>query len=275
MLIDSHTHIYLPDFDEDFVDMIDRARKAGVEYYLLPNIDVESIASLHKCQDRLPDNAFPMMGLHPCSVKDDYQDQLEEIKRHLFQPVRKYWAVGEIGIDLYWDESTLDKQIDAFEQQIQWAKALNLPIVIHVRDAFDETFEVVDRLHDDRLRGVFHCFTGTKEQAQHIADYGTFKMGLGGVLTFKNGKIDQFIHEFDPSLFILETDAPYLAPVPHRGKRNEPSYAALVAEKLAACYNQPVEEIHKITTQNCIDLFHLNLPSLDTDSNDYPAHFDD
>lgn len=275
MLIDSHTHIYLPDFDEDFDDTIDRARKAGVEYYLLPNIDVESIASLHKCQDRLPDNAFPMMGLHPCSVKDDYQDQLEEIKRHLFQPVRKYWAVGEIGIDLYWDESTLDKQIDAFEQQIQWAKALNLPIVIHVRDAFDETFEVVDRLHDDRLRGVFHCFTGTKEQAQHIADYGTFKMGLGGVLTFKNGKIDQFIHEFDPSLFILETDAPYLAPVPHRGKRNEPSYAALVAEKLAACYNQPGEEIHKITTQNCIDLFHLNLPSHDTDSNDHPEHFDD
>ena len=275
MLIDSHTHIYLDAFEEDFDAMIERARAAGVEYFLMPNIDVESIPSMHKCADRLSDNAFPMMGLHPCSVKEDYQEQLEEIKRHLFQPVRKYWAVGEIGIDLYWDKSTLPQQVDAFEQQIQWAKALDLPIVIHVRDAFDETFEVVDRLMDDRLRGVFHCFTGTVEQAQHIADYGSFKMGLGGVLTFKNGKIDQFISDFVPSLFILETDAPYLAPVPHRGKRNEPAYTALVAQKMADCYGVTMEEIAATTHANCKALFRLNLPSYETNTDAHPEHFDD
>lgn len=275
MLIDSHTHIYLQDFEEDFDEMISRAREAGVTHYLLPNIDVDSIAALHRCADMLPDHVFPMMGLHPCSVKDDYQEQLEEIKRHLFQPVRKYWAVGEIGIDLYWDKTTLDKQQDAFAQQIEWAKALDLPIVIHVREAIDETFEVVDRLHDDRLRGVFHCFTGTEGQAQHIADYGNFKMGLGGVLTFKNGKIDTFVNRFDPSLFVLETDAPYLAPTPYRGKRNEPGYAALVANKLAQCYGRSLEEIQSITSRNCIELFQLNLHQHETDPDDHPEFMDD
>ena len=171
MLIDSHTHIYLPEFDDDFSEMIEQARNAGVRYFLMPNVDVESIPQMHRAQDRLPDHAFPMMGLHPCSVKDDFETQLEVIKRHLFQPVRKYWAVGEIGIDLYWDKSTLDIQVKAFEMQIEWAKALKLPIVIHVRDAFDEIFEVLDRVHDEHLRGVFHCFTGTKEQAQKIRFY--------------------------------------------------------------------------------------------------------
>lgn len=261
MFVDSHTHIYLDAFSGDFDEMITRARNAGVKYYLLPNIDVDSIPDLHRVADRLPEHAFPMMGLHPCSVKDDHVQQLSVIERHLFQPVRRYVAVGEIGIDLYWDKSTLSRQIEAFEQQIVWAKALNLPIVIHVRDAFEETFEVVDRLHDSRLRGVFHCFSGTREQARHIVDYGSFKMGIGGVLTFKNGKIDQFIHEIDPGYLILETDAPYLAPVPHRGQRNEPAYAALVAEKLAACYGMAVEEIGAITTKNCEALFGIPFPA--------------
>jgi len=275
MLIDSHTHIYLPEFEEDFSEMVARARAVGVRYFLMPNVDVETIPLMHRIQDRLPDHAFPMMGLHPCSVKDDFENQLEEIKRHLFQPVRKYWAVGEIGIDLYWDKSTLDIQIKAFEMQIEWAKALNLPIVIHVRDAFDEVFEVLDRVNDDRLRGVFHCFTGTKEQAQHIIDYGSFKLGIGGVVTFKNGKIDQFIAEVDMSHLILETDAPYLAPVPHRGKRNEPAYASLVANKLAECYGVSGDEIALTTTQNCIDLFKLNLTNHEEDPAAYPDFMDD
>lgn len=275
MLIDSHTHIYLPEFEEDFSEMVARARAVGVRYFLMPNVDVETIPLMHRIQDRLPDHAFPMMGLHPCSVKDDFENQLEEIKRHLFQPVRKYWAVGEIGIDLYWDKSTLDIQIKAFEMQIEWAKALNLPIVIHVRDAFDEVFEVLDRVNDDRLRGVFHCFTGTKEQAQHIIDYGSFKLGIGGVVTFKNGKIDQFIAEVDMSHLILETDAPYLAPVPHRGKRNEPAYASLVANKLAECYGVSGDEIALTTTQNCIDLFKLNLTNHEEAPAAYPDFMDD
>jgi TatD DNase family protein len=275
MLIDSHTHIYLPEFEEDFSEMVARARAVGVRYFLMPNVDVETIPLMHRIQDRLPDHAFPMMGLHPCSVKDDFENQLEEIKRHLFQPVRKYLAVGEIGIDLYWDKSTLDIQIKAFEMQIEWAKALNLPIVIHVRDAFDEVFEVLDRVNDDRLRGVFHCFTGTKEQARHIIDYGSFKLGIGGVVTFKNGKIDQFISEVDMSHLILETDAPYLAPVPHRGKRNEPAYASLVANKLAECYGVSGDEIALTTTQNCIDLFKLNLTNHEEDPAAYPDFMDD
>ncbi len=275
MLIDSHTHIYLPEFEDDFSEMVQRAHSVGVQYFLMPNVDVETIAQMHRAQDRLPDNAFPMMGLHPCSVKDDFEDQLEEIKRHLFMPVRKYWAVGEIGIDLYWDKSTLDIQIKAFEIQIEWAKALKLPIVIHVRDAFDEVFEVLDRVNDDRLRGVFHCFTGTKDQAQQIIDYGSFKLGIGGVVTFKNGKIDQFIDEIDLTHLILETDAPYLAPVPHRGKRNEPAYTALVAQKLAECYQKDSDEIIRVTTQNCIDLFKLNLPNHEEDPTAHPDFMDD
>lgn len=270
-MIDSHTHIYLPEFDEDFDAILTRARNAGVTHFLLPNVDVKTISRMHKVCDRLPDHAFPMMGLHPCSVGEDFENQLSVVERHLFQPVRKYWAVGEIGIDLYWDKSTLDLQITAFERQIEWAKALNLPIVIHVRDAFDETLAVVDRLHDERLRGVFHCFTGTKAQAEHIMAYKTFKMGIGGVVTFKNGKIDQFIHEIDPSFLILETDAPYLAPVPHRGKRNEPAYAALVAEKLAASYGVTIAEVETFTNKNCIELFGLNLQ---TDENLYPSFGD-
>ncbi len=275
MLIDSHTHIYLPEFDDDFSEMIEQARNAGVRYFLMPNVDVESIPQMHRAQDRLPDHAFPMMGLHPCSVKDYFETQLEVIKRHLFQPVRKYWAVGEIGIDLYWDKSTLDIQVKAFEMQIEWAKALKLPIVIHVRDAFDEIFEVLDRVHDEHLRGVFHCFTGTKEQAQKIIDYGTFKMGIGGVVTFKNGKIDQYISEIDLSHFVLETDAPYLAPVPYRGKRNEPAYTALVAQKIADCYHKNVDEIIQVTTQNCIDLFKLNIPTHEEDATAFTDFMDD
>ncbi|MEZ4720966.1 MAG: TatD family hydrolase [Flavobacteriales bacterium] len=276
MIVDSHAHIYSEEFDEDFDAMIQRAREAGVNHYLMPNVDVASIERLHRVSDRFPDNAYPMMGLHPCSVKEeDMEDQLGVVERHLFMPVRKYYAVGEIGIDLYWDKSTLDLQIQAFELQINWAKTLQIPIVIHVRDSFEEVLQIVDRLNDDRLTGVFHCFTGTKSQAEHIIEYGGFKLGIGGVATFKNGKIDQFIHEIDLSHLILETDSPYLAPVPHRGKRNEPAYAALVAEKLASCYGISKEEIARITTKNCEELFKIEFTTHETDLHGpIPADFD-
>ena len=255
MIIDSHTHIYHEDFDEDFDEMIIRARALGVKHFLMPSIDSEYIDTLHKAADRLPDHAHPMMGLHPCSVKVNYQNELDIVERNLFKPVRKYCAVGEIGIDLYWDKSTLDMQIDAFEKQINWAKTLKLPIVIHVREAFEETLKVLNRLNDENLTGVFHCFTGTKEQAEHIISYGGFKLGIGGVLTFKNGKIDQYIKEIGLEHLILETDSPYLAPVPYRGKRNEPSYTKLVAEKLASCHGLSLGKIEEVTTENCRSLF--------------------
>lgn len=259
MLIDSHTHIYSDQFSEDFDAMIQRANDAGVEHFLLPNVDVNSIDAMHAVVDRLPRKAHAMMGLHPCSVKDDWEQQLTAMRKHIDQQTRPYCAIGEIGIDLYWDQSTLDIQIQAFEKQIEWAKELNLPIVIHVRDAFDELFEVMDRVIDDRLRGVFHCFTGTKEQAQKVIDYKTFKMGIGGVVTFKNGKIDQFLGDFDLSHFILETDSPYLAPVPYRGKRNESGYTAFVAKKMAEIFGVSEDVIASETTKNCIELFDLKL----------------
>ena len=259
MLIDSHTHLYSNQFSEDFDEMIARATEAGVAHFLLPNVDVESIDAMHTVVDKLPGRAHAMMGLHPCSVKEDWEIQLATMRAHIDHKTRHYCAIGEIGIDLFWDKSTLDIQIQAFETQINWAKELGLPIVIHVRDAFNECFEVMDRMIDDRLSGVFHCFSGNKEQAQKIIDYKTFKMGIGGVVTFKNGKIDQFLADFDLNHFILETDSPYLAPVPFRGKRNESGYTALVAKKMAECFGVSEEVIASTTTKNCIALFKLNL----------------
>lgn len=252
---------------------MNRASEAGVQHLLMPNIDVPSIDAMHRVADRYPDRCYPMMGLHPCSVQEDFREQLSVVERHLFQPVRKYIAVGEIGIDLYWDKSTLEIQQEAFRQQIEWAKALKLPIVIHVRESFDEVFEIVDELHDERLRGVFHCFTGTLEQAKHIEAYGSFMMGIGGVLTFKNGKIDQFIHELDLNRLILETDSPYLAPKPYRGKRNEPAYTRLVAEKLSTLTGKSLEEIEAVSTANCERLFHLTFEH-EASSAPLPDHLD-
>ncbi|GAB5537902.1 MAG: TatD family hydrolase [Salibacteraceae bacterium] len=254
MLIDSHTHNYHENFSDDFDEMIARAGHAGVGHFLMPAIDSEYHDAMHKTAEIVP-NAYPMMGVHPCSINANFEEELKIAESYLFGNPNAYCAVGEIGIDLYWDTSTLDMQIEAFERQIGWAKQLNKPIVIHVRDAFEETIAVLDRLNDESLTGVFHCFTGTKAQADHILGYGGFKLGIGGVVTFKNGKIDQFIHEIELEHLILETDAPYLAPKPHRGKRNEPAYVRLVAEKLASCYGISMEEIEAQTTDNCRHLF--------------------
>lgn len=255
ILIDTHTHLFAEQFDEDRHQVVQSALDSGVQKMLLPNIDMESIDSMHRLCSDFPEHCFPMMGLHPCSVKDNWESDLEIVRKNLFS--RAYVAVGEIGIDLYWDKSTKDIQEKALAQQIEWAKELELPIVIHVRDAFEETFKVVDQLNDEKLSGVFHCFTGTVEQAEHIIQYGGFKLGLGGVLTFKNSGLDKTVSEIDMEHFVLETDSPYLAPAPNRGKRNETSYITYVASKLAEVKGIPIEEVAEKTTLNAMELFQL------------------
>ncbi len=245
--------MYSSQFDGDKKEAIDRAIKQGVDRIFLPNIDSSSIEAMHDLEKEFPNNCFAMMGLHPCSVKDNYEDELKIVKKHLSE--RSYKAVGEIGIDLHWDKSTLQIQQDAFRRQILWAKEYKLPIVIHARDSFDEIFDIIDELNDDSLWGIFHCFTGSIEQAEKVISYGGFKMGIGGVLTYKNSGLAETISRIDIKHLVLETDAPYLSPKPHRGKRNETSYTYYVAEKLAEVYNISLSEIAEITSQNAHEVF--------------------
>jgi TatD DNase family protein len=255
IFVDTHTHLFSPSFDEDRSDVVQRAM-TGVEIMLLPNIDVESIEPVCQLAEQFPQNCFPMMGLHPGSVGENWESDLQIIRKNLFE--RKNVAVGEIGMDLYWDKSFKDEQAEAFRIQVNWAKELGLPIVIHARDAFDEIFEIVDDLNDDSLTGVFHCFTGNIDQAKKIAGYGGFKLGIGGVLTYKKSGLDEVIREIPMDMLILETDSPYLPPTPHRGKRNESSYLLHVAEKLADVKGVTLKEVAEITTQNAKSLFKLN-----------------
>ncbi len=252
-MIDTHTHLYSEEFNEDRKEMLQRAMDAGVERFYLPAIDSETHENMLKLEAEYPDHIFSMMGLHPCSVKpESWENELKIVEEYLDK--RHFVAIGEIGIDLYWDKSTLDIQVAAFEKQIDWALAMNLPIVIHTRDSFDETFEVLERKKHPGLRGIFHCFSGNIEQAKHALDLN-FSLGIGGVVTFKNGKIDQFLNEIPLEKIVLETDSPYLAPVPHRGKRNESAYVSLVAGKLVDIYQRPFEEIDKITSENALRIF--------------------
>jgi TatD DNase family protein len=253
MLIDTHSHIYLPQFDQDRAAMLQRALDAGVKKILLPNIDLESKPLLLDLCKEYADVCYPMMGLHPCDVKENYKDVLAQM-RVAFNS-SKYISVGEIGIDLYWDKTTLDIQIEAFKTQVQWAKELKLPIVIHARDSFDELFEVLDKLNDDSLTGVFHCFTGTLEQAQKVISYGGFMMGIGGVLTYEKSGLDLVVKDIPMEYLVLETDSPFLAPKPHRGKRNESAYVKIVAEKLASVKGLSLQEIERLTTENAEKLF--------------------
>lgn len=252
-MIDTHTHLYSTEFDEDRTEMIQRALDKGVERFYLPAIDSETHENMLKLEADYPDQIFSMMGLHPCSVKpESWENELEIVKDYLDK--RHFVAIGEIGIDLYWDQSTLDIQMKAFEQQIDWAIEMDLPIVIHTRSSFDEVFEVLDRKKHPKLRGVFHCFSGDLDQAKRAIDLG-FILGIGGVVTFKNGKIDQFLSEIPLDKIVLETDSPYLAPVPFRGKRNESAYVELVAGKLVDIYGLPFVEIDRITTENALRMF--------------------
>jgi TatD DNase family protein len=253
-LIDTHTHLFSSQFDEDRNAVVQKAIDNGVSKMLLPNISSETIEAMHQlCQD-FPKHCYPMMGLHPCDVKNDYLKELEIVKAQLDKG--KYVAVGEIGIDLYWDKSTLDIQKKAFRQQLIWAKEYDLPVAIHIRESFDEIFEVIEEVNDEKLRGVFHCFTGTKEQGLRAIDMG-FMLGIGGVVTFKNSGLDQTLSGLPLAQLILETDSPYLAPTPHRGQRNESAFIPLMAQKLADIYEMDIEEVARITTQNAKTLFKL------------------
>ena len=252
IITDTHTHLYSESFDEDRANMIQRALDANVSRFFIPAIDSTYTASMLQLEKDFPEHIFLMMGLHPTHVKENYKKELEHVEDMLSQ--RQFYAVGEIGIDLYWDKTTLDIQIEAFKYQINLAKKHKLPIVIHCREAFDEIFEVLEQEKSDDLFGIFHCFTGTLEQAHQAISYN-MKLGIGGVVTFKNGKIDQFLNKIDLKHIVLETDSPYLAPKPYRGKRNESLYINKVLEKLSELYDTSEEEIARITTENSKQVF--------------------
>lgn len=252
-LTDTHTHLFATEFDADRPEMISRALEKGVSRFFLPNIDSDSILPMLNMCDAFPDKCFPMMGLHPCSVFADYEKQLDIVKEWLGK--RKFYAIGEIGIDLYHDVTYAEQQKLAFRKQIEWAKEMNLPIVIHCRNSFNEVMEIVTELKDEKLKGIFHCFSGSLEDAQKIIALGDFKMGIGGVVTYKNSTLPQVLANIPLQHIVLETDSPYLTPAPFRGKRNESAYIYYVAEKLAGVYNLPIEKIAEVTTQNSIELF--------------------
>ena len=251
--IDSHAHLYLEDFNEDIDQVMARARQNEVSAIYLPNIDEDTVHDMHALVAKAPDLFYPMLGLHPTSVKEDYKEVLDKLFSD--NDLTPYVAIGEIGIDLYWDKTYRKEQAEAFSWQIELAKKNELPIVIHARDSFEEIFDVVDALNDDKLSGIFHCFTGGVEEARRIMNYGGFKMGIGGVATFKNSGLDKVLPEIPLEYLVLETDSPYLAPVPYRGKRNESAYIRLVAERVAAICNKELEEVASITSRNARQIF--------------------
>lgn len=253
--IDTHTHLYSDQFKDDRDEAIKNAIEEGVAKFFLPNIDASSIEGMKELEKKYPGKCYAMMGLHPCSVGANYEKELAVVEQELAQ--RNFVAIGEIGIDLYWDKTFIKEQEDAFRRQIQWAKKYNLPIVIHCREAFDEILSILDDENDEQLSGIFHCFTGTVEQGQHILNYGNFKLGIGGVVTFKNAGLDKVVEQFSINDLVLETDAPYLAPAPFRGKRNESKYLPRVAEKLAEIFRLPLAKVAEITSNNALEIIKL------------------
>ncbi len=254
-LIDTHTHLFWEHFDDDFDEMIKRAIDKGITKMYNPNVDLKTIDKLSEICDKYPENLFPLMGLHPSSVTENFEKDLEVIENQFSK--RKYYGVGEIGIDLYWDKNKIfkEQQIEAFIYQIRLAKKLKLPIIIHVRKSFNEVFNVLDKENDDNLFGIFHCFSGNITQAQKIIEYGGFKMGLGGVLTYKNTKLPKVVSKLDLSNFVLETDSPFLPPEPYRGQRNESSYVYEVAKKLAEIKEVDIQEVARVTTASANQIF--------------------
>lgn len=251
-LIDTHTHLYAKRFDSDRDEMIERAKAAGIATCYLPNIDSESIPGMMALEAQYPDYCVPMMGLHPCSVKEDYKKELAIVREWLEK--RAFVAVGEIGIDLYWDKTFFEQQKEAFIQQAEWAVEYDIPIVIHSRESIDIIIDLIQQMKEPRLKGIFHCFTGTKAQSEAIIDLG-FLMGIGGVVTFKNGGLAETLVDIDLNHLVLETDAPYLAPMPYRGKRNESAYVSLIADKIAAVKEVSKEIVARVTTKNAKKLF--------------------
>ncbi len=252
ILTDTHTHLYAEQFDEDRNIVVQKALDAGIKRFFIPAIDSAYYERMFALEKAFPDHVFLMAGLHPTHVKEDYQNELAIVREQLAS--HSFYAIGEIGMDLYWDKTFLKEQQEAFRMQIAWAKELKLPIVIHCRDAFDEIFEIMDEVCDDQLEGIFHCFTGNKEQAEKVMSYG-FKLGIGGVVTFKNGGLNKFIADIPLEYIVLETDAPYLAPTPFRGKRNESAYMINVLGTLVDLYGLEAEEIARVTTENSRQIF--------------------
>lgn len=250
--IDTHAHVYLPEFNEDRKGVLDRARKAGLTAIYMPNVDDSTVESMLELENSTPDFCHSMIGLHPCSVKSDFKHQLQRIEGYIAR--HPFKAIGEIGTDLYWDKTFWEEQKEAFTIQATWAAELGLPMSIHCRETLDQTIELLGKLQDGRLLGVFHCFTGTRDQAEAIIALG-FMLGIGGVLTFKNSTLREVVRNVNRDSVVLETDSPYLAPVPNRGKRNEPAYVSLVGEHLALAWDLPVVDVQRITTQNALRLF--------------------
>jgi TatD DNase family protein len=252
LFTDTHCHLYADDFDADRDQVIEQALRSGVNKILMPNIDLESMPRMNDLQQRYPEICFSMIGLHPTSVKADYHEKLIQIEQELERG--RYIAIGETGIDLYWDTSTKEIQIDSFEQHIIWAKTYNLPIVIHSRESLDLNINLIKKHQDGNLRGVFHCFGGTFEQAMSIHELG-FKVGIGGVITFKKSELGSLLPAIPKEMIVLETDSPYLAPTPHRGKRNEPSYILLIAQKTAECLSLSLADLALLTNSNATEVF--------------------
>ena len=253
-IIDTHTHLYLNQFKDDIDKVIQRSIDKGINKFIFPAIDSTHFDDMHDLKNKYPGSIYLMSGLHPVDVKENYKEELEFVVNSLKS--HSYVAIGEIGIDLYWDKTYLKQQQDAFEFQIRLAIKNDLPIVIHCREAFDEIFEILNKENCSKLRGVFHCFTGTLDQANRAINLG-FKLGIGGVVTFKNGGIDKFLSQIDLKHIVVETDSPYLAPVPFRGKRNESSYITYVLDKLSEIYGLPIKKIASVTTKNAEKVFAL------------------
>ena len=253
MIIDTHCHIFLPEFENDRDEVIQNALKTGISGFVLPNVDSSTVESLNQLAAAYPKRMFPLMGLHPTSVEEDYKKELDIIRSYLDQGT--YYGIGEIGMDLYWDKSFVKEQEDAFTTQLRWAQELDLPVVIHIRDSFYETVRAINSVGGQH-RGIFHCFTGTIEEAQIAIDLG-FHLGIGGVLTFKNSGLDQVVANIDPQHLVIETDAPYLAPHPKRGKRNEPAYLSYTLNKLADTLNLHRDQIAEQTSLNAQKIFRI------------------
>lgn len=253
LLFDTHTHLYVSQFDEDRHEVIKNAINSGVEKMVFPGINSSYIKIQNQLAKDYPLNCFPAFGLHPSDVKEDFEKELEFVEAELNKG--KSIAVGEIGIDLYWDKTFVEQQKQAFEQQVIWAKKYKLPIIIHVREAFNEVFNIVDKLNDENLTGIFHSFTGNLEQAEKIINYKGFKIGINGIVTFKNSGLDKVVEGINMQNIVLETDSPYLSPVPKRGKRNESSHLIYIAEKIAEIKGITIQEVAEITNKNAYEVF--------------------
>lgn len=249
---DTHTHLYAEQFDEDRHEMVLRAIEKGVKHLFIPNIDVSTLEAMHALETAFPENCHAMLGLHPCSVKDNFEEELSKLEASLRR--RPYLAVGEMGLDLYWDKTHFEEQKEAFRRQVKWAEEFDLPIILHTREANREALDLISELYYPNMRGIFHCFSGTPEEANEMVEAG-FLLGIGGVSTFKNGGLDKVLPQIGLEHLVLETDSPYLAPTPYRGKRNESSYIPIIAERVAAITENSLTEVAEVTTKNALSLF--------------------